>query len=113
MPGHIRSIGTTNIPVNTFNKVWIVPDKARYMKGNTVYVLKAHLKVMLEEDYLSLKKHDRPPNVNDPMRLTPSAPKSSVKSSFPKWKKKSMKARILPISARYILMILAAWYKRT
>jgi hypothetical protein len=44
--------------VNTFNKVWIVPDQAYvYESGNTAYILKSHLKVMLEEDYLSLKKH--------------------------------------------------------
>ena len=24
----VKKFGTTNIPVNTFNKVWIVPDKA-------------------------------------------------------------------------------------
>ncbi|MBF0571365.1 MAG: hypothetical protein HQL12_05785 [Candidatus Omnitrophica bacterium] len=49
---------TTNIPVNTFNKVWIVPDEAMvYESGNTAYILRSHLKVMLEEDYLSLSKH--------------------------------------------------------
>jgi CheY-like chemotaxis protein len=49
---------TANIPVNTFNKVWIVPDQAYvYESGNTAYILKSHLKVMLEEDYLSLEKH--------------------------------------------------------
>jgi len=49
---------TTNIPVNTFNKVWIVPDQAIvYESGNTAYIIKSHLKVMLEEDYLSLEKH--------------------------------------------------------
>ncbi len=49
---------TTNIPVNTFNKVWIVPDEAIvYESGNSAYILKSHLKVMLEEDYLSLEKH--------------------------------------------------------
>ena len=49
---------TTNIPVNTFNKVWIVPDQAVvYEKGNTAYIIQSHLKVMLEEDYLSLSKH--------------------------------------------------------
>ena len=42
-----------------FNKVWIVPDDAEVMeKGNMAYVLKTHLKVMLEEDYLSLNKHN-------------------------------------------------------
>jgi hypothetical protein len=49
---------TTEIPVNTFNKVWIVPDRATvYESGNTAYILQSHLKVMLEEDYLSLEKH--------------------------------------------------------
>jgi hypothetical protein len=49
---------TTNVPVNTFNKVWIVPDQAIvYESGNTAYILKSHLKVMLEEDYLSLSRH--------------------------------------------------------
>ena len=47
--------GTTQIPVNTFNKVWIVADKADvYEHDNVAYVVGAHLKVMLEEDYLAL-----------------------------------------------------------
>jgi hypothetical protein len=54
-----QQFGTTNIPVNTFNKVWIVPDDAEVIeKGNMAYVVKNHLKVMLEEDYLSLSKHN-------------------------------------------------------
>jgi len=53
-----QRFGTTQIPVNTFNKVWIVADKASvYEAKNTVMVVDAHLKVMLEEDYLSLQKH--------------------------------------------------------
>jgi len=49
---------TTDVPVNTFNKVWIVPDMAIvYESGNSAYILHSHLKVMLEEDYLSLEKH--------------------------------------------------------
>ena len=51
--------GNTNIPVNTFNKVWIVPNGADVFEhGNAIYVARARLKVMLEEDYLSLKKHN-------------------------------------------------------
>lgn len=50
--------GPTNVPVNTFNKVWIMPDKAEvYESGNTVYLLNSHLKVMLEEDYMAIKKN--------------------------------------------------------
>jgi hypothetical protein len=53
--------GTTNIPINTFNKVWIVPEKAVvYENGGTAFVLENHLKVMLEEDYLSMSKHETP-----------------------------------------------------
>ena len=44
-----RLYGTTQIPVNTFNKVWIVADRADvYEHDNAAYVVGAHLKVMLE-----------------------------------------------------------------
>ena len=47
---------TTNLPVNTFNKVWIVPEEAEvYENANTGFITRATLKVMLEEDYLALK----------------------------------------------------------
>ncbi|MDP8266583.1 MAG: GNAT family N-acetyltransferase [Candidatus Aceula meridiana] len=47
--------GTTNIPVDTFNKVWIVPQKAVvYARGDRAFITESKLKVMLEEDYLAL-----------------------------------------------------------
>jgi len=55
-----QKYGTTNIPVNTFNKVWIIPQKAvvyENAKAGTAYVVESKLKVMLEQDYLSLQKH--------------------------------------------------------
>src|SRR5208282_2011309 len=45
----------------TFNKVWIVPEKAvvyENTKVGTAYVVESKLKVMLEQDYLSLEKHE-------------------------------------------------------
>ncbi len=55
-----EKFGTTEVPVNTFNKVWIVPaDASVYVsKQKTInaFVVDAKLKVMLEEDYLALKK---------------------------------------------------------
>ena len=49
---------TTEIPINTFNKIWIVPDEAVVYVHNThVFVVENHLKVMLEEDYLSLESN--------------------------------------------------------
>jgi hypothetical protein len=59
-----KKFGTTNIPVNTFNKVWIVPEKAivyENAKAGTAYVVEAKLKVMLEQDYLALEKNQRQP----------------------------------------------------
>ncbi len=56
-----KKYGTTNIPVNTFNKVWIMPQKAAVyenVKAGTAYVVESKLKVMLEQDYLSLEKHE-------------------------------------------------------
>jgi len=55
-----KKFGTTNIPVNTFNKVWIVPEKAvvyENAKAGTAYVVTSKLKVMLEQDYLALEKN--------------------------------------------------------
>ena len=55
-----RKFGNTNIPVNTFNKVWIVPHKAvvyENAKAKTAYVVESSLKVMLEQDYLAMDKN--------------------------------------------------------
>ncbi|MBF0511403.1 MAG: hypothetical protein HQL13_03645 [Candidatus Omnitrophica bacterium] len=56
----VKRYGTTDVPVNTFNKVWIVPEKAvvyENAKAGAAYVVEAKLKVMLDQDYLSLEKH--------------------------------------------------------
>ena len=43
--------GTSEIPVNTFNKVWILPETATvYEHGQTVYSVEARLKVLLDSD---------------------------------------------------------------
>ncbi|MFH0753148.1 MAG: hypothetical protein V2A70_01115, partial [Candidatus Omnitrophota bacterium] len=49
--------GTTDIPVDTFNKVWIMPDKSEvFEKENAVYVTQARLKVLLDSDYVAMSK---------------------------------------------------------
>ena len=53
-----KMFGTTEIPLNTFSKVWIVPEKAAvYANGLNVFVLESRFKVMMEEDYLALQYH--------------------------------------------------------
>jgi len=72
-----KKFGTTNIPVNTFNKVWIVPQKAvvyENAKAKTAYVVEAKLKVMLEQDYLSLSKNQLPTRGHVPEGAVSSSP---------------------------------------
>jgi hypothetical protein len=58
-----EKFGTKDIPLNTFNKIWIMPDKAfvyEHTKG--AFIVDSHLKVMLEEDYLALEHNKKDPN---------------------------------------------------
>ncbi|MFH0753733.1 MAG: hypothetical protein V2A70_04135 [Candidatus Omnitrophota bacterium] len=49
--------GTTDIPIDTFNKVWIMPDEATvYVNGDMAFIASSHLKVMLDADYLLMKE---------------------------------------------------------
>ena len=55
-----KRFGTTYIQINTFNKVWIVPETAivyENASAGTAYVAESKLKVLLEQDYLSLANH--------------------------------------------------------
>ncbi|MFH1768055.1 MAG: hypothetical protein ABH858_02700, partial [Candidatus Omnitrophota bacterium] len=50
--------GTTKVPINTFNKIWIVPEWASvYEDKDRAFIGGSRLKVMLEEDYLALKNN--------------------------------------------------------
>lgn len=47
-----EKFGVTDLPVDAFNKVWIVPQRARvFEKGNTVFITGAEMKVMLDADH--------------------------------------------------------------
>ncbi|MFT5386978.1 MAG: hypothetical protein ACI9E5_000100 [Candidatus Omnitrophota bacterium] len=56
----LSEFGTTEIPANTFNKVWIVPEDASvYERDNSVFVTGSHLRVMMEEDYFAQQEEAR------------------------------------------------------
>ena len=108
-----KQYGTTNIPVNTFNKVWILPDDALiYEKGNTAYVLKNHLKVMLEEDYLSLRSIQVSkvlPLVNKTHTIASKIVREIV---LPELEREVNEDKnFAPLRQVYSGMLLAAWYK--
>ncbi|MDE2027911.1 MAG: hypothetical protein KGJ11_05165, partial [Candidatus Omnitrophica bacterium] len=102
---------TTDIPVNTFNKVWIMPETAvvyENTKAGTAYVVEAKLKVMLEQDYLALSHH-----------VSNAASTSSIGAQV-------LRAIVIPELTRevnddknfaalrqvYNSLILATWYKK-
>ncbi len=54
--------GITDIPVDTFHKVWIVPEAAtvyEHEESRSAFVVESRLKVMLEADYLVRENIDR------------------------------------------------------
>ena len=54
-----KRFGTTDIPVDAFNKVWIVPERAVVFESkDSAYVVESRLKVMLETDYLATNRVD-------------------------------------------------------
>ncbi len=108
--------GKVQLPVNTFNKVWIVGDKASvYEHQDTVYVVDTHLKVMLEEDYVALDKNNK----------SATSPKGTTTSSS--GVSQVMRDIILPELEReinqgknfatlrqmYNALVLAKWYKES
>src|SRR3989338_3163539 len=111
--------GTIDIPVNTFNKVWIIPDSASvYEKDNTVFLVESHLKVMLEEDYIALS--------HQPSAISPlGAEGRKLKAETNKFSSQIIKEVILPAIEKEVnegknfallrqinnSLILATWYK--
>ena len=113
--------GKTNIPINTFNKIWITPDKAVVYEDKTqAFIGETHLKVMLEEDYLALKNREQ--------RAENRGQKLSKKEigQINNFSSQVMKETILPLIEKevnqgknfaqlrqiYYSLILATWFKR-
>ena len=117
-----EKFGTTEIPINTFNKVWILPESATvYEHGQTVYIVESHLKVMLNEDYLALQK-----NAASSRYGTDRLSEAQVKNSSA-FSSQVVREVILPVIEEeinegkqfavlrqiYASLILAKWYKES
>jgi len=102
--------GTTDVSINTVNKVWIMPEKAEvFEEGNAVYVTQAKLKVLLDSDRVGRDK-----NVSD----VSSEEKSSVAQAvmreviIPAIEKEVNEGRnFAAIRQVYHAAILAKWYR--
>ena len=107
--------GTTSIPVNTFNKVWIVPEKAvvyENAKAGTAYVVESKLKVMLEQDYLALSHNVIPAKagIQDTSALGSQIVREIV---IPELTKEINEGKnFAQLRQVYNSLILATWYKK-
>ncbi len=108
-----KRYGKTDIPVNTFNKVWIIPEKATvYENKNSAIVVESRLKVMLEEDYVALNKSTVKKEQNTPAtnKLGSDIVRQVV---IPLLDKEVNEGRnFAPLRQVYQSLILATWYKR-
>jgi hypothetical protein len=105
--------GNVNIPVNTFNKVWIMADKAEVFERNqTVFVTDSHLKVMLEEDYLATKT-----NVGADLRVLPKHGRHNNTTNHPRnhpsrtRERNQHRQKLCQPRQIFNSIILASWYK--
>ena len=108
--------GTTDIPVDMFNKVWIVPDKAEVYENaqaGAAYITGSRLKVMLETDYLAEEKNsmkaEAPLSSNGAQDIAMSVLREIV---IPVLEQEVNEGRnFARLRQIYQAHILAAWYK--
>ncbi len=122
----LKRYGTTDVPIDTFNKVWIIPEKATvYENKDAAFVVESRLKVMLETDYMAMERAD--------IKSAPATPGSDTTSvgkglafSPNEIAKNVLREIIVPILEKevnegknftalrqvYDSLILATWYKR-
>ena len=110
---HAR-FGTTDVPTDIFNKVWIMPDKAVvFEKNNTVCVLENHLKVMTEKDYLAKKNNTVGAVSADAEAVADISSQVMKDVILPAIEKEVNEGKsFAPLRQVYSGMLLATWYKR-
>lgn len=102
-----EEFGTTNIPVDTFHKIWIKADKARVIEHDgAAYVAGAHLKVMLEQDYLAIS---RTPSEGEGSDIARDILREVIVPEIENEVNRG--THFAPLRQMFHSMILATWYK--
>ena len=112
-----EKFGTIDIPIDTFNKVWIMPAKAEVYentRAGTAYVVGSRLKVMLESDYLAIKNNPggvfSDPNHGAAQVLVKDVVREIV---LPELEREVNEGKsFVTLRQVYQSFILAAWYKK-
>ena len=113
--------GTTDINVNTFNKVWIVADHADvYQKGDTAFLVGSHLKVMLEQDFKAIEQNKEQFGEVNPQDNDASDAKTQMASQLvreiiiPAIEKEVNEGQsFAAVRQIYNAEIMATWFKKT
>ncbi|MEI8012266.1 MAG: hypothetical protein WCI27_07290, partial [Candidatus Omnitrophota bacterium] len=107
--------GTTDIPVDTFNKVWIMPAQAvvyENAQAATAYIAETRLEVMLESDYIAIsaRKDEALPRLNMPNDIAKNILREII---IPVLEKEVNEGQnFAQLRQVYNSLILAAWYKK-
>ncbi|MBF0484106.1 MAG: hypothetical protein HQL25_05310 [Candidatus Omnitrophica bacterium] len=127
-----KEFGTTDIPTDTYNKVWIIPETAKiyeHANGSTgsprggAFIVKTHLKVMMEKDYV---KEDRSQELPARPRDISSSVVNGKENVVSATQEQIFKQIIIPeiekevndgaifanLRQIYNSMLLALWYKK-
>ncbi len=109
--------GNENFSLNTFNKVWIVPDKAVvYEREGVAFVGERHLKIMLEEDYMAMKQHtvSEKSSLAREEKMNPEMKSVFTEIIIPRIEEEVNKGKNFAMLRQiYNSLILAMWYKKT
>jgi hypothetical protein len=111
-----EKFGDTEIPMDAFNKVWIMPGKAViYEKDSGAYIIENRLKVLSEQDYLSLEanKVGNVDAVPEEARQLNAASSDVVRDVLiPEITREVNEGKnFAPLRQIYNSLLLAAWYK--
>ncbi len=106
--------GTSDIPVDTFNKVWIMADKARvFERDGAAFVVASNLKVMLDSDYLAMQQNSAAADVNQADAPTELSKKLIRQIILPAIEQEINEGvNFAPLRQMFHSMILATWYKK-
>jgi glutamate dehydrogenase/leucine dehydrogenase len=108
--------GDVEVPANTFNKVWIMPDHASvYENGQSVYVVDATLKVLTDQDYVTLQgSSSDTTNIDNTQNGAEISSKIVKEVIIPAIEEEVNEGKnFAPIRQIYHALILAQWYKET
>ncbi|MCK5605807.1 hypothetical protein KAR91_28180, partial [Candidatus Pacearchaeota archaeon] len=118
-----EQFGASEIPINTFNKVWILPESASvYEHEQTVYVVDSRFKVMLDSDYVAMEFQQnstgksRAPARDEAMQDQSLEVSESIirEIIIPEIEREVNEGRhFAPLRQIYHSLILAKWYKET